>query len=146
MALGSTVRPLFSQRWVDALAPAAGASMIATIVITDPNASTSTYNATTDTWTLHTVTVYTGKARVQPKSIARLKNVPGDTTYLKRVLFSIPIANKSLDLREALQVRVTVSPLNPALMTYLFIIDEVVDSSNPFERTFYGSVDVETVV
>lgn len=103
------------------------------------------YDPDTDTWTSTDTTHYTGKARVQPVRSARETNNTGDGTFVQRVRFQIPIS-ADVDLRPDQQVRVTAAPLNPDLLDQQFVIVEVTDSSNPFERTFECTSNIETVL
>ena len=48
-----------------------------------------------------------------------------------------------LDLKPNMYVAVTECENNPVLTGYQYMIDEVIDSSNPIERTFMTHVDVE---
>ena len=137
-------RPLFSLAWQARYAKVVERAMPATItiykVVGEP-----TYNSTTDTWTPTITTWYTGKARVQPISSAFRADVPGNDTSVQKTLFSIPIASIALALRPALLVSVTASPLNTSLLAYQFVIDEVLDSANPIEKTFICTSDTEKV-
>lgn len=141
MALGPT-RPLFDQRWVDRLSPSVETSMVASVQFYDPNSGTATYDPVTGTYTTTPTVVYSGKARVQP---VRSASDAADTT-VQSVLVSIPIAvGKTLDLRPYHRGKVTSSPLNPTLLNFVYVVKEVMDSSNPLERTFYFTVDQEAV-
>jgi hypothetical protein len=70
----------------------------------------------------------------------------GDDTTAQTVLFSIPVTENDLDLRTDLLADVTVSPLNPDLVHYQYTIAQIMDSSNPIERTFFCTVNQEVVV
>ena len=144
MVLNAGSSELFSARWVAALAPAAESAMAATIRIFSPGVPV--YNASTDTWSDPSTTVYAGKARIQPLRTPREKAQPGDATTVTQVLFSIPIANNAVALTKDLQVTVTAAPLNPSMLHYKFVIVSIVDSSNPFERTFHCTMDQESLV
>lgn len=143
VALSSGPRPLFSAQWVAGLAPVAEAAMVATIWIY--TSGPRTYDPDTDTWTTSDVTHYEGKTRVQPVRSSRDAANTGDATTLQRVRFQIP-AGSLPELRPDMRVQVTESPLNPALLSNLFVVTEMVDSSNPFEQTFEATTNNETVV
>ena len=133
-------RGLFSTKWQAGLARTAETAMAANIDVYTPSTD-KTYNVDTDTWTRTADTVhYTGKARVQPLRSSR----ESTGTTVQRVRFQIPVAYIGF-LRVDQQVRVNVSPLNPALAQYQYVVVEVVDSSNPFEATFECSVNDETL-
>lgn len=143
MALGPA-RPLFDQRWVDRLSPSVEGSMVATVQFYDPETGTSVYDPETGTYTSTPTVLYAGKARVQPIRSALDKSNGGNDTTLQTVLVSIPIsAGKTLDLRPWHRGRVTLSPLNPTLVNFVYVVKEVLDSSNPLERTFHFTVDQE---
>lgn len=140
----SRPRDLFSTAWVDALKGTIEASMIATVRFWSIDGE-PIYDPDTDSWTTPTTPVYEGPARVQPLRTATQRNAPGNETTVQAVLFSIPIANKALNLRPELQGEVLVAELMPALATYQYVISEIMDSSNPVERTFLCTVNQETV-
>ena len=137
---------LFSQAWVDNLKGSPERAMMATVVFYDPATSTSVYDSATNTYTSTPVVLLTSKARVQPQRRANEKyNLANDST-VEMVLVSIPIdTGKNLDLRPRHRAKVTVSPLLPVLTKFVFVVSEVINSSNAFERTFRFKVDLESV-
>ena len=137
---------IFSQSWVDNLKGSPERAMVATVVFYDPAISTSTYNSTTNTYTSTPVVLLTTKARVQPQRRANDKSNLANDTSVEMVLVSIPIdTGKNLDLRPRHRAKVTVSPLLPLLTKFVYVVNEVLDSSNPIERTFRFKVDLESV-
>lgn len=143
MGLSSGPRPLFSSRWVAGLAPVAEAAQTATVRVFTPGPRT--YDPDTDTWTSPDVEHYVGKARVQPVRSATDVRKTGDSTTIQRVRVQIPVGSVP-QIRPDMQMRVTQCVLNPALLTYQFVVVEIVDSSNPVEQTFEATVNTETVV
>lgn len=143
MGLIGTAGLLFTQEWVDGLKGVPESGMAAQIKIIIPGEDTGWDEATNTPITAPDVVLYTGKARVQPIRSANQKAVPTNSTSVQTVLFSIPIAVKSLALKLHYQVRVIDSPLNPTLTSYVYVLSEVLDSSNPLEKTFYCTVDLE---
>lgn len=135
-------RPLFSQRWVDGLAKAAGTWMPCEIEVYALNGE-PVRDPVFDTWTETTTTHYTGKARVQPVRSSREVQNTGDPTTTQRVRFQVPVGDWGLlpDQR----VTVTSATLNPALERSQFVVVEITDSSNPFETTFECTTNLETV-
>lgn len=115
--------------------------MICDIVVF--SVDTETYDDATDTWSQTTTTYLTDKARVQPVRSSLNNNDPSNETTIQTVLVSVPISNNTVDLKRGLQMSVLVSPLNPQLLRYTFVVDSLVDSSNPLERTFYCAVNEE---
>lgn len=146
MGLRALSRGLFDQAWADNLKGVPELGMKATIRLYDPNVSQVVYNPVTDTWTDVETTLYSGKARVQPLRSAAAKAQGGNDTSVQTVLMSIPIAaSLALDIRPAYQVEVLTATLNPSLVGYEYVVTEIVDSSNPLERTFLCTVNQETV-
>lgn len=147
MPLKSSYGPLFSPAWVAALAPSAQAAQVATVRIYDPNVSQTVYDPIANTWVTATTEVYFGAARVQPLRGANQAPSTGNDTRVQSVLFALPIAATSaLDFRTGLQAQVIDSPLNPSLLGYQYVLVEIMDSSNPVERTLIFTVNQETVV
>jgi hypothetical protein len=134
---------LFTAAWVGAVKSVPERGMAASIRLYELSGE-PVYNPTTDEWSTPETTLYSGKARVQPLRSANLKKVAGNETTTITYLFSVPIENAGLDIRTGQQVEVTDSPLNPSLETYLFVVSEIADSSNPVERTFMAVVNQET--
>lgn len=143
MSLGTT-RPLFTQKWVDGLAPVAESAMVADVSIYVVDGEPS-YDPDTDEWTAETTTYYSGKARVQPIRSVLTAEAPGNTSTVQGVRFQIPISAFADDLRPGMLVTVTSSPLNTTLTEFEYVLHGVVDSSNPFERTLEAKVNQETV-
>lgn len=145
--MGLKYRPttIFNPAWVAALRGTPESAMAATVLIYDPNSSGRVYNPDTDTWTDVQTPVWTGKARVQPLRSANNKDQPGNETTVQTTLVSIPVDAVTEDFRPGLQMDVLTAPLNPALLTYQFVLQEIMDSSNPLERTLMFTVDQETV-
>jgi hypothetical protein len=146
MGLNTNARTLFSAAWQEALRGAPESAMDATVLIYDPNTSSDVYDADTDTWTRVPTNVYSGKARVQP--LRNVTNIPqpGNETTVQPVLISIPITTNEIDFRPGLRAEVLSSPLNPGLTAYQFVLSDIIDSSNPIERTLMFTVNQETVV
>lgn len=147
--MGLNYRPvtLFNPKWVAAVKGAPESAMAATVYIFDPHSSMDVYNADTDVWTKVPTSVYSGRGRVQPLRSANDKDQPGNDTTIQSVLVSLPIAATSgLNFRPGLQMNVLAAELNPSLLTYQFVLHEIIDSSNPIERTLMFQVNQETKV
>ena len=143
MVLGVSLT-YFNQAWQDKYSAQVAKYMPTEIVVYD--VSDRLYSADTDTWTETTITYIADVARVQPLRQANEAPVPGNSTRVQDVLVSVPITNNTVDLREGLQMRVLVAPLNPNLLKYAYVVSEVIDSGNPIEMTFLCRVDQEVVV
>jgi hypothetical protein len=146
VGLKSNSSQLFTQAWVDSLKGAPESAMVAEVLITNPNSSTRVYDPDTDEWNDVSTIVYTGKARVQPLRSAAEKAALGNETTVQTVLVSVPIATRTVNFRPGMMLEVLTAALNPSLETYQFVLVEIVDSSNPFERTLMFQLNQETVV
>lgn len=138
VALSGGPRPLFSAKWVAGLAPVAEAAMVATIEAFTVNGQV--YDPEEDEWVEDRTVHYTGKARIQPLRSSRDQAA----THTQRVRFQVPV-NQYVPEPDH-QVKVMVSPLNPALLTAQFVVVENTDSSNPFETTFECTSNIEIKV
>ena len=148
-----TPRPIFTQKWQDGLAPAAETAMPAVVRIF--TLGERVYVPEENDYVVETIQLYgpidgvegSGKARVQPLRSSRYEIQPMDSTYVQTVLISIPIgAAQGVDFRPGNQARVLESPLNTINTDYQYVLNEIVDSSNPFERTLLFTVNLETAV
>ena len=144
MNIGSLAAPLFSAAWQTKYAAQAERGMIGEIAVY--TVADKVYDVDTDTWTQTTTTILLDKARVQPLRSANDIDVPGNATTVQSVLVSVPVANNDVALYPGQLVAVLVSPLNPQLLTLEYIVSDIVDSTNPLERTFYVTVNQEKVV
>ena len=143
---------LFTTAWQDKYSSVPERAMNATIKVFTRGARV--FDATTDAW-VETETVFyganvpsgsAGSARVQPLRAAQWKSIPGNAAPVQTFLVSIPIRYGACGLAVGQEMRVTNGGLNSDLTKYRFVVTEITDSSNPIERTFYASVDQETVV
>lgn len=131
---------IFTPEWVEMLAPTAEAAMAADIkvyVVGDRE-----YNPEDHEYTVEETTYYTGKARIQPIRMEVQTHLTGNPTSIQNIRVQIPIAD-NFDIRMGMKMRVTNAPLNPVLKNYIYEISKVMDSSNPFERTFQCQIDQE---
>jgi hypothetical protein len=143
MGLKTNARTLFSPAWQEALRGAPESAMDATVLIFANNAN-EVYDPDTDTWTNVVTTLYSGKARVQPMRNVNNVNQIGNATTVQAVLVSIPVNTETLNLRPGHRLNVLTSRLNPSLLTFQFVLTDIMDSSNPIERTLMFTVDQET--
>ena len=132
---------LFSELWQQGLRAVPESGMAAKIAVYVREV-TYVNNAPTVVKTYVYGNTSGAKARVQPLGTATKAEEVGDTTFVQRVLFSIPLGGNTGTLNpESMFVDVIESELNPELVGPVFVLREVVDSSNPIERTFIGEVD-----
>ena len=126
---------------------------LAQIEIYSALGTSDTYNPTTNAWTATTDTLWKGKARIQPKGGANSTNVLNssfDPTTSESILVQISFGRNEVtgvtavpDLRPNDRMRVTASPVDDQLTKFLYVITNVLNSSNPWERSFMCRVDVE---
>ncbi len=143
------MRPLFTARWQAGMAPAMRSAMPATLRIF--RVGTPVYVPATNSYTDASTTLYGGSTgapgRVQPLRSSRFEVAPMDSSYWQTVLISVPIEDvQAVDFRPGDQARVLASPLNPAIENYQYVVDEIIDSSNPLERTLLCNVSLEVAV
>lgn len=139
-------RPVFTQAWQDGMAATTRTTMPATVRLfrKDPE---RVYNPVTNTYDEIPTELYTGVGRVQPLRSSRFEPAPMDSSYWQTVLISVPIADvKDVDFRVSDQGRVLEAPLNPAIQNYQYVVTEIIDSSNPLERTLLCSVSLDVAV
>lgn len=143
------MRPLFTQRWQAGLADAMLSAMPATLRLF--RIGTPVYDPVTNTYSDASTPLYGGTegapGRVQPLRSSRFETAPMDAAYWQTVLLSVPIQDvQTVDFRVGDQARVIESPLNFAIEDYQYVVDEIIDSSNPLERTLLCSVSLEVAV
>lgn len=142
MALNAAYGSIFTQGMVDAMRPSVTSVMAAEGRIY--RAERGPYDPETNDFPLTYIYDITSKMRVQPLRSATPRIIPNNTTDVQTVLVSVPIgALGTTDVRTGDQVRVTSAPLNPVLTKYTYIVFEIMDSSNPLERTLLCRMDEE---
>lgn len=134
-------RDLFTDKWRKGLRAVPESAMVAKIAV-----YTRTVSYANNVPTVAKSYVYGNasgaKARIQPLATALKTAELGDTVFPQRALFSIPMGvNSSPLVPETMFVDVISGGLNPELTRHVFVIREVMDSSNPIERTFIAEVD-----
>lgn len=146
MALSAAKKPLFSDEWAEGLRASVESGMIASVHLFEPGGE-GVWDPSINDWTEPLpVTLYEGKARVQPIRTASDRTVPGNATTVQTVLVSVPREATALDIRPGQQLRVTGAGMNPQLTEFQYVVHEVLDSSNPLEKTFYCKVNQEVKV
>ena len=125
--------------------------MLATVEIFDPNATDSTYNATTNAWTSAREILWTGKARIQPTKDATNKQFQYNPTAVQEVEVHIDLEGNTLagyagtmpDIRPGHQIFVTDSPQDAVLERFILTVRSAMNSSNPWHRMILCEVDQE---
>lgn len=129
---GYSNRKFFTGTWIDRLKGIPERSMTATVRFTDPK----TQSAVLDNV----------PARIQPLRSAVPKENLANDTRTQVILVSIPIdIGRNLDLRPRHRAVVLECELLPVLENFLYVVSEIMDSSNSIERTFQFTVDLEAV-
>lgn len=130
---------------------------LASIEIYNPATANSSYNATTNTWANNRVVMWQGKARIQPRSADANPGTVGTVISginpgaSQVVEVHIGLRENQLtgsngampDLRPGHRLKVTASPLDPALCNFEFVVRGVLNGSNPWHRTLLCEVNQE---
>ena len=134
---------VFTPEWVAQASPSPEAGMVAKGEIFDNNGGTAAWVPGTG-MTVTKTTWYgangLGKMRIQP--LQSTGNVEGDWT--QGVLVSVPITGPftpGMEARVGFSLKISSAPLMTELTKYLFTCVEVMDSSNPVERTLKFKVN-----
>ncbi len=125
--------------------------MLASVHIYNPASGNQEYDPETNTWTGTTTPLYEGKARIQPINAVNEINDSYNPTFLKTVRVQIAYDKNELedgenpmpDIRPNDKMLVTDSPFNPTLEKFIYVVTDVLNSSNSWERTLLCRVDVE---
>lgn len=149
MALNS--RNPVDPRWLTHNQAVVRGLQLAQIEIYNPSDSTQTYDPVTNAWTGDATEVYTGRARVQSLTSVNLTGEGYNKTEIKTVRVQISYNKNTLegateampDIRPNYKMRVTSSPYNETLTKFIFIVTDVLNSSNSWERTLLCKVDTE---
>ena len=130
---------------------------LATIEIHDINESATSYDISTNAWTVSNTPLWTGKARIQGKPNA--KSGTGSTSLQREYDPGVPqIVEVHIGLREnqlvgsngimpnlrpGNRMRVTASPVDPQLINFDFVVRSVINSSNPWHRMLLCEINQE---
>lgn len=135
---------LFTKRWQDEVSPVPESGMAGTVRVYDPNLGDAEWDFDAGEWTGTAPDIYTGPARIQPLRSTNDKAQPGDSTTVQQVLVSIPVSRAAgVEFETFHQAVITASPLNADLGRYVFALRELMDSTNPLERTLIFTVNQE---
>ncbi len=149
MALNS--RGSVDPRWLTHNRGVVRALQLAEVEIYNPGDTSQAYDAETNTWSTTAVELYTGRARVQPVNSV---NESGDTlnaSFIKTVRVQIAYNKNEIsgatevmpDIRPNHKMRITSSPYNETLTKFIYVVTDVLNSSNAWERTLLCKVDTE---
>lgn len=155
MALNS--RSAIDPRWYTHNRSIERALELCSVEIYNPSSADSVYDAESNTWSNSTILLWTGKARIQPRSsTVRLGSAgtvmtaidPGASQIME---VHIGLKENQLagsngdmpDLRPGHRMLVTASPIDPSLLNFEFVLRSVINSSNPWHRVLLCEVNQE---
>ena len=149
MALNS--RGSIDPRWLTHNRGVLSALQLASVEIYNPGNNSQAYNAQTNTWSDTSTEVYTGRARVQPVNAINESGDNFNPSFVKTVRVQISYNKNELagataampDIRPNYKMRVTASEYNQTLTKFIYVVTDVLNSSNSWERTLLCRVDTE---
>ena len=149
MALNS--RSAIHPKWPTHNRPVGYGLMLASVHIFNPASGSQEYDAETNSWTGSTTPLYEGKARIQPVNAVNEVNDTYNPTFLKTVRVQIAYNKNTLedgvnpmpDIRPNDRMLVTDAPYNTTLEKFVYVVTDVLNSSNSWERTLLCRVDTE---
>ncbi len=139
MALNS--RGSVDPRWLTHNRGVVRALQLATVEIYKQGSTTRTYDPVTNTWSGSTTTVFSGRARVQQLNAPTEADSNYNPTFIKTVRVQIDATD--IDIRPNDRMLVTSCDTNPQLEKFIFVVTDVLNSSNAWERTLLCRVDTE---
>lgn len=142
MALNS--RGSVDPRWLTHNRGVLRALQIATVEVFNPASGSQVYDAETNSWSGTTTNLYTGRARIQQLNSVSETAENFNPTFIKTVRVQIDAApDGAADIRPNDRMRVTACENNSALTRFMYIVTDVMNSSNAWERTLLCKVDTE---
>lgn len=142
LALNS--RGSVDSRWLTHNRGVLRALQLATVTIFNPATSSQTYDATENSWSGSTTSKYTGRARIQQLNTVSETSENYNPTFIKTVRVQIDAATTgSQDIRPNDRMRVTACATNHSLTKFIYIVTDVINSSNSWERTLLCKIDTE---
>ena len=125
--------------------------MLASVQIYNPASGNQEYDADSNSWTGTVTSLYEGRARIQPINSVNEVNDTYNPTFIKTVRVQIAYNKNELegateampDIRPNDRMSVISSPFNTALEKFVYVITDVMNSSNSWERTLICRVDSE---
>lgn len=149
MALNS--RSAIHPKWPTHNRPVGYGLMLASVQIYNPASISQEYDPETNTWSGTTTPLYEGKARIQPVNAVNEVNDAYNPTFIKTVRVQIAYNKNTLeggtnpmpDIRPNDRMLVTDAPYNETLEKFVYVVTDVLNSSNSWERTLLCRVDTE---
>ena len=150
--MGINNRPTIEARWFFHHRAVARAFQLCTVTIYNEVMSDRTYDAAANTWNTSNVSVWAGKARIQPSKASTTPNTIGNATTMRQVEMQLDFRGNTLtgssgamtDIRPGNYIIVSDSPVDQQLQKFVYIVRAVVNSSNPWQRTLVCDVDMES--
>jgi hypothetical protein len=139
--LALNTRGSVDPRWTTHNRGVLRALQLATVEIFNQASTTKVYDPVTNTWTGNDTTLYTGPARVQQLNTVSETSDNYNPTFLKTV--RVQIAASAVDIRPNDRMRVTACATNEALTKFTYVVTDVLNSSNAWEKTILCKVDTE---
>lgn len=140
----------FNPAWQKSLANALSVTHNCTIRVTRLTSGEGVFDVVTGKTAFPEEAVavqYEGGARVQPRGTPLDKTNNAADTSMRRVQFQLPLAGaKETNIRPGSMIRVTECRNYPAMTTFDYRVQGVVNSGNPIEITIIATVDEEVVV
>jgi len=142
--LALNTRGSVDPRWLTHNRGVVRALQLATVEIYNPGSATQVYDEVNNSWAGTTTELYTGRARIQPVNAISEIVDNYNPTFIKTVRVQIDAATAgSSDIRPNDRMRVTACETNTALLGFIYVVTDVLNSSNPWERTLVCKVDTE---
>ncbi len=139
MALNT--RGSIDPRWTTHNRGVLRALQLATVEIFNQGSASQVYDAVTNTWTGTATTLYTGPARVQQLNSVSETSENYNPTFIKTV--RVQIEATAVDIRPNDGMRVTACATNESLKNFIYVVTDVLNSSNAWEKTLLCRVDTE---
>jgi len=149
--LALNTRGSVDPRWLTHNSGVSRALELADVEIYNATPGNQEYDATTGTWSTNVTTLFTGRARIQPVNAINESNDTYNPTFLKTVRVQLSYNSNTVtgstgqmpDIRPNDKMRVTSSPYNESLTKFIYVVTDVLNSSNSWERTLLCKVDIE---
>jgi hypothetical protein len=144
-------RPALDPRWLTHNRGVSKSFQLATITVYNEQQSARVYNPSTNTFDTNQTAIWSGRARIQPKSNGTDRNMMGNNTVVQEVEMQLDLEGNTIsgsggdmvDIRPGNYIIVTSSPSSTQLTKFVYIVRAVVNSSNAWQRTLVCEVDVE---
>jgi hypothetical protein len=125
--------------------------MLASVQIYNPASGSQEYDPETNSWSGNTVPLYEGMARIQPVNAVTEVTDVYNPTFIKTVRVQIAYNKNQLEDSEGLmpdirpndKMSVISAPYNTSLEKFIYVVTDVLNSSNSWERTLVCKVDSE---